>query len=247
MEPREQSFLDEVQRLHAAGRDLNARCRIFQQGDDSVGVAFSFSAAEAAWHEIQSLLYFAAVNGWCSSIVWLLAHGADVNNNVDYRIKGESTALSGAARGNRLDALAILLDAGARVEDGDDCGWTALHKAASWDLVDMCKLLLSRGASLDARNTYYDQDAEDIAEEFCKHTTRNLLAAVRAAGGWAAYVHAPRAALLALRRELPSLRDHGRAAPSSSVRAHERLFLDTPDDVFTSVLAFWRSDRDSRY
>ena len=245
MEPREQSFLDEVQRLHAAGRDLNARCRIFQQGDDSVGVAFS--AAEAAWHEIQSLLYFAAVNGWCSSIVWLLAHGADVNNNVDYRVKGESTALSGAARGNRLDALAILLDAGARVDDGDSCGWTALHKAASWDLVDMCKLLLSRGASLDARNTYYDQDAEDIAEEFCKHTTRNLLAAVRAAGGWAAYVHAPRAALLALRRELPSLRDRGRAAPSSSVRVHERLFLDTPDDVFTSVLAFWRSDRDSRY
>ena len=77
-------------------------------------------------------------------------------------------------------------------------------------------------------------------------TTADLLAAVRAAGGWAAYVHAPRAALLALRRELPSLRDRGRAAPSSSVRAHERLFLDTPDDVFTSVLAFWRTDRDPR-
>ncbi|KAH8045314.1 hypothetical protein JL720_16729 [Aureococcus anophagefferens] len=36
----------------------------------------------------------------------------------------------------------------------------------------------------------------------------------------------------------------GRAAPSSSVRAHERLFLKTPDDVFGHVLAFWRSDRD---
>ena len=50
-----------------------------------------------------------------------------------------------------------------------------------------------------------------------------------------------------LRQRLPALRDRGRAAPSSSVRVHERLFLDTPGDVFTSVLQFWRSDRDSRY
>jgi hypothetical protein len=75
-------------------------------------------------------------------------------------------------------------------------------------------------------------------------TTADLLAAVRAAGGWLPYVNAPRKELLALRQRLPALRERGRAAPSSSVRAHERLFLETPDDVFTSVLAFWRSDRD---
>ena len=79
------------------------------------------------------------------------------------------------------------------------------------------------------------------------HTTiADLLAAVRAAGGWLPYVNAPRKELLALRQRLPALRDRGRAAPSSSVRAHEQLFLDTPFDVFTSVLAFWRTDRDPR-
>jgi hypothetical protein len=112
----------------------------------------------------------------------------------------------------------------------------------------MCKLLLSRGASLDARTfpSSYDLDPEDMARFKGYTTTTDLLAAVRAAGGWAAYVHAPRAALLALRRELPSLREHGRATPSS-VRVHGWLFMDTPDDVFTSVLQFWRSDRDSDY
>jgi hypothetical protein len=58
------------------------------------------------------------------------------------------------------------------------------------------------------------------------------------------FIEAPRKELLALRQRIPALRDRGRAAPSSSVRVHERLFLDTPDDVFTSILAFWRSERD---
>ncbi|KAH8053774.1 hypothetical protein JL722_9252 [Aureococcus anophagefferens] len=34
------------------------------------------------------------------------------------------------------------------------------------------------------------------------------------------------------------------AASASSVRAHERLFLETPADVFGHVLTFWQSDRD---
>ena len=79
------------------------------------------------------------------------------------------------------------------------------------------------------------------------HTTiADLLAAVRAAGGWIPCVNAPRKELLALRQRLPALRERGRAAPSSSVRAHERLFLrkDVPDDVFSHVLTFWRSARD---
>ena len=55
----------------------------------------------------------------------------------------------------------------------------------------------------------------------------------------------PRLELLALRRALPALRESGRASPAS-VLVHERLFLraDVPDDVFSYVLAFWRSERD---
>ena len=73
----------------------------------------------------------------------------------------------------------------------------------------------------------------------------NFLAAVRAAGGWAAYVaarRADRAELLVFRRALPTLRRFGPCAE----RVQARLFLDAkvPDDVFVLVLQFWRSDRD---
>ena len=129
------------------------------------------------------------------------------------------------------------------MEDRDEGGWTALHFAAGRRDPTMCRLLVSRGASLDARDNV-DLDPEGLARYFYNFTTADFLAAVRAAGGWLPWLNAPRAELLALRRRLPALRERGRAAPSSSVRAHERLFLDTPDDVFTSILSFWRSDRD---
>ncbi|KAH8048883.1 spectrin binding protein [Aureococcus anophagefferens] len=107
----------------------------------------------------------------------------------------------------------------------------------------MCMLLLSRGASIDARN-YKAEFPETILRRWGRKAFADFLAAVRATGGWLPYVNAPRKELLALRQRLPALRDRGRAAPSSSVRAHERLFLDTPEDIFTSVLAFWPSGRD---
>ncbi|KAH8060239.1 hypothetical protein JL722_5205 [Aureococcus anophagefferens] len=115
---------------------------------------------------------------------------------------------------------------------------------AGEDEPKLCKLLLSRGASLDAR-TYIGSRCPEARARLHGHTTlADFLAAVRAAGGWLPYVNAPRKELLALRQRLPALRERGRAAPSSSSRAHERLFLETPDDIFRLVLAFWRSDRD---
>ena len=106
----------------------------------------------------------------------------------------------------------------------------------------MCKLLLSRGASLDARNSM-GQDPEAHAR-FCDNShNAAFLADVRAAGGWAAYVKVPRTQLLALRRELPALRESGRASPSS-VRLHERLFVEIPEDVFIHAFQFWRGERD---
>ncbi|KAH8076829.1 spectrin binding protein [Aureococcus anophagefferens] len=107
----------------------------------------------------------------------------------------------------------------------------------------LCKLLLSRGASLDVRNND-GRDPEALARYHSKTTAADLLAAVRAAGGWLPYVDAPRKELLALRQRLPALRKRGRASMSSSVRLHERLFLDSPGDIFRQALAFWRSDRD---
>ena len=185
-------------------------------------------------------LHQAADRGWCAAVEFLLQNGADVNIRDD--VSGWMPLQRAALRGH-YDAAVLLLDAGARVDDQDRRNrWTALHLAAYDGHTNMCQLLLSRGASLGVRNNYGD-DPEASARLF-RPTTANLLAAVRAAGGWQPYVDAPRKELLALRQRLPALRDRGRAAPSSSVRAHERLFLDTPDDVFTSILAFWRSERD---
>jgi ankyrin len=188
-------------------------------------------------------LYHAARYGWCSAIKSLLEQGADVHLGRPFQGR---TPLHAAAVAGHSNAAVLLLDAGARVNDCDQHGWTALHFAAGHNHPKMCKLLMSRGASLDARtNGGDDPEHKSVACVGTRaRTTANLLAAVRAAGGWQPYVDAPRKELLALRQRLPALRDRGRAAPSSSVRAHERLFLDTPDDVFTSVLAFWRSDRD---
>jgi hypothetical protein len=104
----------------------------------------------------------------------------------------------------------------------------------------MCKLFLSRGASLDARNKS-GRDPEARARFLgANTTTADFLAAVRAAGGWRPHVAARRKpyidALVALRRELPAAR---RTAPT--VPAHARLFLETPDDVFLRVLEYWRT------
>ena len=110
----------------------------------------------------------------------------------------------------------------------------------------MCKLLLSRGASLDARDSTalsYGQDPEAYARRYHSSHNAAFLADVRAAGGWSAYVAAPRNQLLALRRELPTLRESGRASPSS-VRLHERLFVEIPEDVFIHAFQFWRGERD---
>jgi hypothetical protein len=95
-----------------------------------------------------------------------------------------------------------------------------------------------------------EEDEEELREEAdaalvrleAQRSVVDLLADVRAAGGWPAYVAAPRAQLLELRAELLELR-----RGPSAVRAHERLFLDRsiPDDVVAHVRAFWRSDRDA--
>jgi hypothetical protein len=180
----------------------------------------------------------AANRGWCRALRWLIEHGANVNHARHH--VGGWTALHTAALGDKREAALLLLDAGARVDDFERNGLTALHMASN---SKMCKLLVSRGASLDARDNH-GLDPEARARLHRNVTTADFLAAVRAAGGWLPWLNAPRKELLALRQRLPALRERGRAAPSSSSRAHERLFLEVPDDVFSHVLAFWRSDRD---
>ena len=220
------------------------------------------------WDECtqKTRLHQAACNGWCSAIKWLIQHDADVNTFCN------ATPLHMAASNGQCAAAAILLYAGARTEARDERlrqrthrgqrhvvlrgrgdgvrprRGTPLNAAAFFNKSKMCKLLLSRGARLDAVDVHAGV-AEYHEFPWLEPHTRynveayNFLAAVRAAGGWDAHVAQPRAALLAFRRNLPRLRRRG----PSSVRAHERLFVEVPEDVFTHVLAFWRSYRDSEY
>ena len=77
----------------------------------------------------------------------LLEHGADVNA----RDSSGRTALLYAAATGVVDIVALLLDAGADTEAGDDDG-TALIRAAFEAHPEVLRVLLSHGASLEARN-----------------------------------------------------------------------------------------------
>ena len=183
-------------------------------------------------------MYYAVLKDWCQAIKWLLEKGAGVELCSRSRTALQMAAWYGSSR-----AALVLLEAGAQIDAVDRDGRTALHYAAGLTgirTLTMCKLLLSRGASLDAR-TKSGRDPEARARYLgANTTTADFLAAVRAAGGWRPHVAAQRKpyidALVALRRELPAAR---RTAPT--VPAHARLFLEIPDDVFFRVLDYWRT------
>ncbi|KAK7253671.1 hypothetical protein SO694_00002224 [Aureococcus anophagefferens] len=94
----------------------------------------------------------------------------------------------------------------------------------------MCKLLVSRGASLDVRNDS-GRDPVAYARLSGQTTTAAFLAAVRAAGGWRAYCDAQ---FRDLRRELLA----PGAIAESSDRLYARVFVELPNAVFPRVLAF---------
>ena len=230
----ERWFLDEVERRRASGRGINTLIC------NRLCLRNGVPLEDDPLAEGCTALHFAARQGWPATVTRLLENGADAHTGRPLCLQ---TPLHAATMYDRHDAAVVLLNAGARVDDRDIHGRTALHIATGTEETKFCQLLLSRGASLDLRCS--GLEPETYARFYGKITTAAFLAEVRAAGGWARYVAAPRAELLALRRELPSLRERGRASPST-VRAHERLFLDTtlPDEVFSHILAFWRTPRD---
>ncbi|KAH8073246.1 SET domain-containing protein [Aureococcus anophagefferens] len=217
MDARERSFLEEAQRQVASGRSVDALVAVTIDGD---GVRIEENAGG------ETRLYYAARKGLCAAITWLLEQGADVN--VGWPRAGETPLHDAAYRGH-CDAAVLLLDAGARVDDRNRYGNTALHRAAAMGgHTNMCKLLLSRGASLDVRNNSGD-DPEGLVRHRGRTATADLLAAVRAAGGWRPYCDAP---FLELRREL--------RAPGAVAESSERLCASSslPNAVFPRVLAF---------
>ena len=173
--PRERSFIDQTVGYHASGGDLNALVNVSYNPDTS-GVLISDAPTSRFG---TTRLHEAARYGWCSAIDWLIQHGADVHLEASQGM----TLLHAAVLYGHSDAAVLLLDAGARVDDHDWNCRTALHYAAIFP-PKMCKLLLSRGASLDAARNSGGPDPEDIARTRGHTKTADLLAVVRAAGGW---------------------------------------------------------------
>ena len=222
--PDEQEFLDGCRTAYAAGGlDLDEIMRHSEEdGEDE---------------RPQTRLSLAAELGWCEAVRWLLEHGADPNAYAYSNSKLSPLHLAA----HRGAACLLLLDAGAQVDAPNRYSYTPLDYASSHGACENIKLFLSRGASLDGPDSRHD-DAEATARSFGMRNAAELLAEIRAAGGWAAYVTAPRIELLEFRRLLPTVRREPPSAPAPL----ERLFADSnvPEDVVTHVFSFWRSERD---
>ena len=202
-------------------------------------------------HSVASSLRFGGRN--CEIVKLLLDRGAQVNA----QCKNGWTALMGAANHGSVDVVRTLLSRGAdptlRTSAGRMWGTSNAEEIA-------------RGEADE--NTwpiewfYIGQEEEGERENFCRRlpyvTCATILADVGRAGSWARYARAPRYDLLALR----VLCQQGRAKPPSGVLARlfpnappadgsrrsprlSAIFRPLPKEVFWTVLAYWRSDRDA--
>lgn len=219
------SYISSLAALEAAG-DLRLDERVHLQG-------------------AATRVYRAAYAGWTRVLRWLVERGADLHLPRQAILYGQedslelivlaTTPLQICALYNRLDAAALLLDAGARVNQASVHGHHALHYAAYNSRAHMCLLLLRAGADPGANSPWPGRGeyAEQLPRNDPGGNLASLLAAVRAAGSWADFLGAQaRAELLELRHDIAGTH-------ASSEPLYTRLFRDVPEDVFVGVFAFW--------
>ena len=179
--------------------------------------------------------YAVALN-YARAVSLLIAAGAAL----DYVEEWTNERHNALAYCRRADIAEMLLDAGADIELRDGgYGYTPLEVCLFFDRPAIARVLLSRGADVDAVDLSRPQSMPMRCYQ--------LLRAMRAAGSWRAYVDLPRQELLAFRRRLLDFRRllFRRAFPPTP-SLHERLFFEVPEDVFRHVFTFWRGPRDLR-
>ncbi len=98
-------------------------------------------------------IYYAASFNQAKAVELLLAHHADPNRQAKKPIDIErfpGTALQSAAESGNRQIAAMLLEAGARIDEPGPTGRTALHNAIGH--LDVTQLLLEKGAEVNARD-----------------------------------------------------------------------------------------------
>ena len=154
----------------------------------------------------------------------------------------------------QVDDATALLDAGADINATTRDGSTPLimYARGGDSRHDIVRLLVRRGADL----SFIDINGRD-AMMVANGQSRGFLTDVMAAGGWKAFLRAPRIELVRLR----SLCARGRARPPSSdsflqrlfgtpgssarsTRAAKRTSNPLPNEVFWHVLTYWCTSRD---
>lgn len=107
--------------------------------------AVYFSSLDEHWKERKSPIHVVTANGFTDLLKFLLAEGVDVNMSDEYGL----TPLCVAVVSDQVDALHVLIDAGANVnkeihQAGD---YTALHYAAELGREEAMKTLIATGDS----------------------------------------------------------------------------------------------------
>ena len=209
--------------------DWEGSCRWAVAGGDLAALETALAGGR---DDLTQAMRAAAGKGRCDMIRLLLDHGVTADT---WRNSYDRTALFAAANpmtpdGHdrpgycHIDAAIMLLDAGADVNHSDLDGYTPLIEAALGGHLQMLRLLLRRGARLDA-SFYVEADgmsiggtAEAVAEHQGHGECFTLLSGVRLAGGWKKWVSIPRKQLVVLR----VLCERGRASTEDALLA--RLF-----------------------
>jgi len=93
----------------------------------------------------------AALEGDVAALTTIIASGVNLESP---HPKDGQTALMYASSNGYVDAMEVLIKAGAKLESRDKFGYTALHVAATTGEAKSILLLLASGCNVDARNKF---------------------------------------------------------------------------------------------
>ncbi len=96
-------------------------------------------------YKAKTPMIFAASRGWTKLLVYMLDHGAWIDDGHE-----NGSALAAAAESGRKEVVELLLARGADVNKAWQDGWTALHAACLGRHLDIVNLLLEKGADPNA-------------------------------------------------------------------------------------------------